>query len=148
MALTGIYSRNLDQKSRVAVPKPLRDAFASDAGTAVVRLYVAPGTDASLALYSESGFRNLADRFSQMPTSRAEIRNYLRMFYSRAEQIDVDSQGRIRLPERLVAFAKLERNVILAGVHDHAEIWNSKLWQQFESQHSAEFDRMASRVFE
>lgn len=148
MAFTGTHSRSLDEKFRVAIPKPLREAFAAEERGPIEnlkRLYVAPGTDASLVLYSDTGFAGLADQYAQGANS-VDRRNFLRMFYSRAEQVDLDSQGRIRIPERLVAFAKLGGSVILAGVHDHAEVWDKELWDEFLSTHTDEFDRMASQI--
>jgi MraZ protein len=145
MPLTGTYSRNLDDKRRLAVPKQLRDEF-GDAKLA--SLFIAPGTDRSLALYSEAAFDRLAQRLADHSPNSADVRNYLRLFYARAERAELDSQGRIRIPERLVQLAELERNVVLLGVHDHAEIWNQDHWESFLGEHSREFDRMASQAFE
>jgi MraZ protein len=111
-------------------------------------LYVAPGTERSLALYSEKAFEALASRFAEKSPNRSEVRNYLRLFYARADKIDIDSQGRIRIPDRLLDFAGLKEEVVLLGVHDHAEVWDHALWQEFLSRHESEFDRMASDAFE
>jgi MraZ protein len=145
MALTGTYRRNLDEKQRLAVPKRLRDQF----GEADLKtLYVAPETDRSLGLYAPAAFESLAERLGERTANRAQIRNYLRLFYSRAEQVDVDSQGRIRIPERLAEFAQLKHDVVLLGVHDHVEIWDQAVWDDFLSRHGPEFDQMALRAFE
>ena len=145
MALTGTYRRTLDEKQRVAVPKRLRDQF----GEADLKtLYVAPETDGSLGLYSPAAFQSLAERLGERSNNRTQIRNYLRLFYSRAEQVDVDSQGRIRLPERLAEFARLKHDIVLLGVHDHVEIWDQAVWDEFLTRHGPEFDQMALRAFE
>ena len=102
MALTGTYLRNLDQKQRLAVPRTLREEFYEKDLSC---LYVAPGTENSLALYSPAGFDALASRLAEASRKMTEVRNYLRLFYGRAEKVNLDSQGRIRLPERLVALA-------------------------------------------
>ena len=59
----------------------------------------------------------------------------------------MDSQGRIRLPERLVEFANLQQEVVLLGVHDHVEIWDKGVWRDFFDKHSGEFDKLAAEVF-
>lgn len=145
MTLTGTYSRNLDEKRRLAVPKRLREAFCEQELTS---LFVAPGTDRCLLLYSPEVFKTMAERVSEKPSNRKEVRNYDRLFYSRAEKVDLDSQGRIRIPERLVAFAQLKRDAVLLGVRDHAEIWDRRLWEEFEERNSPEFDDMASQDFD
>ena len=145
MTLTGTYTRNLDEKQRLAIPKRMREQFGSEE---VTRLYVAPGTEKSLSLYSPAAFDDLARRLSEQSPNRADVRNYLRLFYSRAEEVSLDRQGRIRIPERLVEFAQLQHDILLLGVHDHAEIWDRPLWEAFLSTQSAQFDEMATRAFE
>jgi len=145
MALTGTYNRNLDDKKRLAVPKRLHDEFGE---VNLKSLYIAPGTDKSLSLFSPAGFDELAQKISQQAPNRAEVRNYLRLFYSRAEKVDLDAQGRIRIPERLVEFAGLQRDVVLLGVHDHAEVWDVAIWNRFMEELGPAFDDMATRAFD
>ncbi|MDA0833147.1 MAG: division/cell wall cluster transcriptional repressor MraZ [Planctomycetota bacterium] len=145
MPLTGTYQRSLDVKRRVAVPKRLREDF----GVPDVKLlYIAPGTDRSLSVYSTEGFEEFARKLSERSPTREDVRSYLRLFYAQAERVDVDQQGRIRIPDRLAEFAQLQREVVLLGVHDHAEIWNAETWNQFMSARVSQFDDMASRAFE
>jgi len=145
MALSGTYTRSLDEKQRVAVPKRLCEDFGDPKPDF---LYVAPGTDKSLVLYSPAGFEILAQKIAEKSSNRVEVRNYKRLFYSRAERVDLDAQGRIRIPERLVEFAGLGREVIVAGVHDHAEIWDAAAWAAFLQDTSAAFDEIAVQAFE
>lgn len=145
MALTGTYVRTLDDKHRLAVPKRLREEFGDPEPTS---LYVAPGTENSLFLYAPAAFEEVAKRLAEQSPSRVEVRNYLRLFYARAEKIELDRQGRIRIPERLAGIAKLERDVVLLGVHDHAEIWDQNLWQAFLDRLGPDFDQMASQAYQ
>lgn len=145
MALTGTYSRSLDEKHRLAIPRKLRDQFGGDS---VKELFVAPGTERSLCLYSPATFESLAARLAERTSNHADVRNYLRLFYARAEEVSLDRQSRIRIPERLVELAGLQRDVVLLGVHDHAELWERSAWEEFLSGHSAAFDELATRVFE
>lgn len=145
MPLTGTYQRNLDEKQRLAVPKRLRDQFGEGELTS---LYVAPGTEKSLELYSPQAFNSLASKLSERTTNRAEVRNYLRLFYARADEVPLDKQGRIRIPERLVEFAGLKHDVVLLGVHDHAELWDLQVWEEFLRSQGSRYDEMATQAFE
>ncbi|MCC7424262.1 MAG: division/cell wall cluster transcriptional repressor MraZ [Planctomycetaceae bacterium] len=145
MPLTGTYERNLDDKQRLAVPKRLKEQFGEGELTS---LFVAPGTEKSLFLYSPQAFNTLAAKLSEKATNRVEIRNYLRLFYAQAEEVPLDSQGRIRVPERLVAFAELKKDLVLLGVHDHAEIWDKDVWSQFLATSGAQFDQLATQAFQ
>ena len=111
MALTGTWPRSLDAKGRLAVPKRVRDELGGDA---LAELFIAPWTDKSLALFTTSAFDALAERFKS--SSKADVRNYMRLFYARADRGDLDRQGRIRIPDRLKEFAELDQKVVLLGV--------------------------------
>lgn len=145
MALSGTYTRSLDEKQRVAVPKRLCEDFREPE---LSSLYIAPGTDRSLEIYSPTGFERLARKIAKQSSNRADVRKYKRLFYSRAERAEIDSQGRIRIPERLVEFAGLQRDVVVVGVHDHAELWDAAAWTAFLNQSSAAFDEIATQAFE
>lgn len=145
MPLTGTYERTLDDKQRLAVPKRLKEQFSSEELTS---LYIAPGTERSLTLYSPQAFNALASRLAEKATNRIDVRNYLRLFYARAEEVPLDGQGRLRIPERLVEFAQLKHDVVLLGVHDHAEVWDKQLWETFLQASSTQFDDLATHAFE
>jgi len=144
MSLTGTYHRSLDEKQRLAVPKRLRNDLCNDE-TPV--LYVAPELEQALALYSTLEFQRRAEALVDSLPRHNTVRNYHRLYYSQAEQVEIDSQGRIRLPERLVSFAGLQQEVVLLGVHDHVEIWDRVRWQQFLDEHASGFDTLADAAF-
>src|SRR5262245_14871461 len=99
MLLTGTYARSMDDKLRLAIPKPLRDLLqGADAGNG---LYVAPGTDGSLALYTEEAFARLAERLAGASPAGQDVRTFSRLFYARAQRVELDRQGRIRIPMEL-----------------------------------------------
>ena len=145
MALTGTFDRTLDDKLRLAMPKPVRDGFS---GTEFSEFYLTPGNEGCLCLYSAPGFEQLASRLAQVSTGKSDVRSFLRLFYSQSERVNSDRQFRIRIPERLVRFAGLAHDVVLIGVHDHVEIWDKKRWESFLSRHESQFDELTSLALE
>lgn len=143
MPLTGTYARNLDDKRRLAVPKRIREDFGDGEAK---HLYVAPGTERALLVYSEDGFELMAAQLTARSAQQPELRKYMRLFYSQAERVDFDKQSRIRIPDRLAEFAGLDREIVLLGVHDHAEIWDTVAWDKFLDQNSSDFDNIASQA--
>lgn len=139
MALTGTYPRTLDEKKRVPVPKRLRDDFGEAELTSLV---VAPGTEKSLVIYSPAGFEAFAAKLK----TEGNHQKYLRLFYSAAERVDLDGQGRIRIPDRLTEYAGLKRDTYLLGVQDHAELWDKDAWDSFMAEHTPAFDELAARA--
>lgn len=134
----------MDEKLRLAVPKRLRDEYQEGE---ITNLYAAPGIDRCLVLYSPAGFEKFAQKVEEQPAYRTDVRSYTRLFYAQAEKLDLDSQGRIRLPERLTKLAGLTREVVLIGVHDRAEIWDQAVWRDYLAKLSPDFDAIAGQVF-
>ena len=145
MALTGTWPRTLDDKGRLAVPKRVRDDLG---GMDLKSLFLAPWTEKSLAVFTPKNFETLAQRFSEKSAGKSDVRNYMRLFYAKAEQLDVDSQGRLRIPDRLKAFAELEREVVLLGVNDHLEVWDAARWDAYVGQLNPQFDEIAEHAYE
>ena len=144
MLLTGTFNRAVDDKLRLAIPKRLRDALQCPAGGV---LYVAPGTDRSLAIYNEPAFSDLADKLAQASPARQDVRAFLRLFYSQAQQVELDSQGRVRIPSELAVLAGLEKEVVLLGVHDHLEVWAAGQWKNYLTQKQPHYDEIAETAF-
>ena len=145
MALTGTFERTVDDKLRLAIPRPLRDGFPeADAE----EFFLAPGNEGCLSMYSTAGFEAFATKMASVSTGRVQVRNFLRLYYSQAERVQVDKQSRIRIPERLTKMAELKHNVVLIGVHDHVEIWDKERWDLFLSQNGSQFDALTAEALD
>jgi MraZ protein len=142
MLLTGTYPRALDDKNRLALPRRLREQLA-EPGT----LFVTPGPDQSLWLYTDAELERLAARLDQSPATDAEARVFRRLYFAQTEAVDLDKSGRLLVPERLATFAGLQKEVVLIGVRDHLELWDSTRWQAYVNDHAARFDTVAERAF-
>lgn len=145
MLLTGLFTRSIDQKLRLAIPKRLREALVPQTAKSVV--YLAPGTDQSLSLYSEDAFAKLAERLDQASPTRQDVRAFNRLFYARAQRLDIDAQGRIRIPPDLAQFAKLQKEVVLLGVQDHAEVWATEQWHSYLAEKQEHYDEISETAF-
>lgn len=145
VVFTGTYERTVDEKHRIAIPKAMRQQFVS---TDTERIYAAPGNDCCIALYSEKTFEEYAEKLEQLSSARLEVRNFLRLFYSQAESVEPDKQGRIRLPDRLISFARIQSQVVLAGVRNHAEIWDKSRWEELNRIHTEDFDALTLAAME
>ncbi|MCP4507980.1 MAG: division/cell wall cluster transcriptional repressor MraZ [Fuerstiella sp.] len=60
----------------------------------------------------------------------------------------LDKQARIRIPDRLLNLAGLQRDVVVLGVNDHAEIWDKQNWEQFLTGHSAQYDDLTTEALD
>jgi MraZ protein len=142
MLLTGTYPRTLDDKKRLTFPKRVRELL-GDPET----LYVTPGPDQSLWLYTQAGLEQLSAKLDQTPATDAEARVFRRLYFAQTEAVDVDRTGRILIPDRLMQFAGLGHEAVLIGVRDHLELWDANRWQQYLNQHAPQFDAVAEKAF-
>ena len=142
MLLTGTHPRTLDDKKRLTLPKRIRDQVGK-----VTQLFVTPGSDQSLWIYTNEELERLSAKLDQTPATDAEARVFRRLFFAQMEAVDLDRNGRILIPDRLVLFAGLEHEVILLGVRDHLELWGAQRWKTYFDQHSPEFDKVAEKAF-
>src|SRR5437867_9942664 len=103
MLLTGTYPRTLDDKKRLALPRRVREQLGQPE-----TLFVSPGPDQCLWLYTQLELERLSEKLDQAPAADAEARVFRRLYFARTESVDVDRTGRILISEGMLRFAGLE----------------------------------------
>ena len=142
MLLTGTHPRTLDDKKRLTLPKRIREQVGE-----ATPLFVTPGADQSLWIYTKDELERLSAKLDQTPATDAEARVFRRLFFAQMEEVELDRTGRILIPDRLAQFAGLEHEVVLLGIRDHLELWNATRYQAYFDKHSPEFDKVAEQAF-
>jgi transcriptional regulator MraZ len=122
--LLGEYEHTIDDKNRLTLPARFRGAFAE--GIVVTR-----GMDGCLNAFAPSDWANVVEgRLGALHPLSKEGRRMHRFFFSGASEGALDKQGRVSIPATLIQHAKLGRDVVVAGVNDHLEIWDRAAWQR------------------
>ena len=131
--LLGEHEHALDEKNRLTLPSKLRGAF--EDGVVVSR-----GLDGCLYAWPEAAWARMAARIEAVDPLSADGRNLRRHFFTGAARADLDKQGRLVIPTMLLERAGIGREVTVAGVSDHLEIWDRATWraQLHEVEGSAE----------
>lgn len=137
----GEYSHNLDDKGRLAVPKKFRNTLAK--GAVVTR-----GLDNCLFLYTKEEWQKLAEKLANLPFAQANTRAFARLMLAGAMDVDVDKQGRVMLPEYLRAYAGLQKEIIVAGLYNRLELWDSATWSAYTKNNEKESARIAEQMSE
>jgi MraZ protein len=143
MVFTGTYPRSLDGKARFLLPKRLRDEIAD-----LTTLFLTPGTDRCLEIHTQDSLNDLATQASRSAAGSRNIKSFSRLFYAQAEPCDIDGQGRIRIPQTLVDYAVLNKEIVIVGVGFNWEIWNVDQWQLYLETNEDEFDRISQTMFD
>lgn len=138
--LLGEYEHTIDDKNRLTLPSRFRGAFAE--GIVVTR-----GMDGCLFAYTREDWDRLVqNRLASLDPLSKEGRRMQRFFFSGAAETELDKQGRVGLPAALLEHAKLERDVVVAGVHDHLEIWDRDAWRRELAEVEGSAEHVAERL--
>ena len=73
-------------------------------------------------------------------------RSFVRLMLAGAVDVDIDSQGRILLPEYLKEYANLDRNVTVAGLFNRLEIWDETKWKTYRTKAEENTDEVAEQL--
>jgi len=138
----GEYEHTIDDKNRVTLPARFRDALA--AGIVLTR-----GLDECLDVYSRADWdASVATRLADLDPFSREARELKRFFFAAASDAELDKQGRVLVPPALARRARLGREVVVAGVHDHLEIWDRAAWADHVTKVEGSADDVAERLAE
>ena len=127
-SVTGTYEHSIDAKGRLFIPAKLREELGA-------AFYLAMGVDACLAIYPQESWDKFTEKFASLPVSQSKG---MRSLFANAVKCVPDSQGRIVIPQRLRDYAGLDKETVIIGVHDRAEIWNAHRWNETEEEMTPE----------
>jgi MraZ protein len=122
-AMTGQYAHNIDAKGRLFIPARLREELGQT-------FHVTVGMDHCLSIYSDESWAAFTDKVRSLPYSKAKA---LRPLFANAVDCEPDGQGRILIPAKLREYADLQKEVVVIGSFDRAEIWNAERWAREEA---------------
>ena len=135
----GEYTHAIDDKKRVTLPAK----FKTGLGKKVV---VTRGLDNCLFLFPHKTWESISSEMAKLGMMQADTRGFSRFMFSGAAEIEVDSMGRILVPDYLKEFAGVKKDVVFAGVHDRIEIWNDKRWSEYKRKIETDAVGMAEKL--
>jgi MraZ protein len=144
LLLTGEYQHVVDNKSRVLISNKLRNQI--DADEHGSNFYLVLGANGILCLYPEKYFEQIAFVTTPGTTAPDEAVAFERMSFAMSSKVELDGQGRLLLNENLRKRAGLKDKITLIGVRDHIELWNTESWEQYVSDHMAQYQKQMSQA--
>lgn len=120
--MTGIYQHTIDAKGRLFIPSKLREELGEI-------FYVTLSMEKCLSAYSSESWDAFMDKIKAMPKVK-QIK--MRPLFAHAAKCELDSQGRILIPQALRDFAGLKKNVTVVGSGECTEIWDSEAWNDVD----------------
>jgi MraZ protein len=138
--LLGAHEHTIDDKNRLTLPAKFRESFAE--GVVVTR-----GLDGCLQVYrGEDWVRLVESRLAPLDPFSPEARRIQRFLYTGASEAELDKQGRVMIPAPLLEHAQLKRDVVVAGMRDHLEIWDRDAWNRELAEVEGSAEDVAERL--
>ncbi len=139
--LIGEYLHTIDTKNRLSVPSKFRKSLGKN-------VVVSRGLDQCLFLYPVEIWKELAEKLSKLPWGKGETRSFVRTMIAGAIDLEIDSLGRILLPDYLKIYAKIKDAAMIVGLYNRVEIWNPELWQSYSLSAATNAETIAEKLGE
>lgn len=137
----GEYTHSIDPKGRLAVPVKFRTQL--EGGGIVTR-----GLDHCLFVFTKQEWEALAKKLITLPLVQSNSRAFVRLMLAGAMEAEIDTQGRMLIPEYLRKYANLKKQAVIAGLYNRLEIWNYEAWAAYKAKTESSSDEIAEKLGE
>jgi MraZ protein len=139
--IIGQYSHTIDDKNRISLPAKFRQEMGK-------KVVIAPGLDSCLFIYSMKEWEKIAERLSVKEGSmlQADNRGFNRYLLGGAVEVEIDSVGRMLVPDYLRERAKLKTKAVFIGVKDRAELWDEEVWNAYRNEIESKAGALAEKL--
>ena len=136
----GEYQHALDNKNRIIVPSKFRETLGS-------KFVITKGLDGCLYIYTIDEWSALEEKLKKLPLTSKDARAFVRFFFSGANEVEFDKQGRVLIPQNLIEYANIKKEIISIGVMSRIEIWSKENWEEYNNS-NIDFDEIAEKMSE
>jgi MraZ protein len=119
----GQHQLFLDNDCNLVIPTPFRELFTDGA-------YVTRGFEQNLLIMSDKVFQEIYKRVVALNIADPLARLLLRLILGNASRLDISESGHVLIPQDLMTFAGLEKDIILVGQGDYFEVWAPAHWDK------------------
>jgi MraZ protein len=141
--LIGEYIHTIDIKNRISMPSKFRKELGK-------KIIITPGLDQCLFIFTLKEWakvsKRLSDTDSDLSFLKSDKRSFNRFMFGRAAEVEIDSIGRILIPDFLKERIKLGSSAAVIGVEDRVEIWNDTVWTEYKEKIEKEADQLAEKL--
>ncbi|MDD6155223.1 MAG: division/cell wall cluster transcriptional repressor MraZ [Eubacteriales bacterium] len=117
----GTYYNSIDAKKRMIVPAKHRERLGK---TCVLT----KSLDKCIDVYTMEDWEKQMEKIEVLPQSDPAVRAFIRHFCANATECDIDKQGRLLIPQELVDYAGIKKDLVTMGAMRKIEIWAKEVW--------------------
>jgi len=124
----GQFAHSIDSKGRVSLPARFRESLVSPSDNR----FVLTGAlfDPCLHVYPMRAWEAFEAKISELPSMDVNVVRFRRLYVSAAVECELDTAGRVLIPPQMREKARLEKDVIWAGMGAILELWSKSEWDQ------------------
>lgn len=119
MYFSGEQAHQLDSKNRIRIPAKYKSEISE-------KLVFSKGVTPCIYVLPYSKYAEMVDKFDKLPPFSTDVQLAISAYMSTFEILEEDNQGRILLPQSLLEYAGIKKEVVTVGVRDRLEIWGAE----------------------
>jgi MraZ protein len=141
----GSYAYSVDSKGRINIPAKLRKYVSPDANDTFI---ITRGYEQCLFVYPLDEWNKLEQSIRELTTTNPKHRFFMRTLLEKATESQLDGQSRITIPKELLQFAAIENEVLILGVLERIEVWDPKVYQEYQKAQAESYENVAQTVLQ
>lgn len=134
----GRYYHTLESKGRLSLPKTFREIEK--------KWIITRGLDGGLFLFRKKDFNKELEQLAERTFTKKTHRDFIRLMSNEAREVQSDANGRVSLPEYLIKFGQLSKQVVVVGSYSYIEIWDQTKYHQYLDQIEKKAAVIAERI--
>jgi MraZ protein len=136
----GEYQHAIDNKNRMIIPSKFREELGNN-------FVLTKGLDGCLYAYTIDEWKIMEEKLKRLPLTSKDARAFVRFFFSGANEVEIDKQGRTLVPQNLLEYAAIEKEIVSIGVSTRIEIWSKTKWDDYNNS-DINLDEIAEKMSE
>ena len=144
MDFAGTFHCVLDNKNRVNIPSGIRKMFLPQAEETIV--FTRGFEDINLYAYPLDEWQRLTKKLRTLNPFDKQTRNFIRLFAGSAHIATMDTQGRVKLPERILEIAGIEKELIIIGSLSKLEVWSPDRYDSYIKEENLSLPELSEKI--
>ena len=137
----GEYQHSLDEKNRLIIPSKFREMLTEE-------FIITKGIENCLYIYPMKEWNKLVGKLNELSFTKKDVRTFMRSFFSGANNVSLDKQGRVPLSKNHILHANITKECVIIGVCERIEIWSKESWEEFLSINQDKLEEISENLFE
>jgi transcriptional regulator MraZ len=143
LVFRGQFTYSVDSKGRISIPAKLRKQVSPNANDTFV---MTQGTSRFIEIYPLDQWQIFEENLQKLNQFDPKHARFTRLILQHATEDNLDTQSRILIPQKLIEYAGIEKEVLILGVLKKIEVWNPKTYEDYLKGSTEDYEQIAAKV--